>query len=414
MKQFFDILRFELKGYLKNKVFVVVTVLICLIIAISLSFPRIKDMFNIDSSAKKESTQLEKILIVDNTGENKQYLETALSAAMPNNEFVFDNKSLDEAKLLVNNDEYASVILIDNPTSFTYLVKNLGMYDVTSDIVKEIFKTNYRLNQFNNLGVSPQQSQSIFLKDIDVTTIETGQNQMNNFFYTYILMFMLYMAILIYGQLVATNVASEKSSRAMEILITSAKPTSLLFGKVIGSGLAAFIQMGSILFSAYIFFNLNKAYWANNFVINAIFNMPLYILLYCILFFVLGFFIYAFMFGAVGSMATKVEDINTSSMPITLLFIIAFLIVVMSMSSGAVDNTIMKISSFIPFTSSMAMFVRICMSVVPVYEIIISVVILILSTLFIGYISAKIYRVGVLLYGKSPKLGSLIKAMFHK
>ena len=239
-----------------------------------------------------------------------------------------------------------------------------------------------------------------------------GKDQMENFFYTYIMIFALYMVILLYGQMVATNVATEKSSRAMEVLITSAKPTSMMFGKVIASCLAGLIQLVAVFGSALVFYNLNKSYWGGNMIIDSIFNIPTELFVYMLVFFILGFLIYAFMFGAVGSTASKLEDINTSVMPITLLFIIAFIVVVTSMSSGNIDNTLMTVCSYIPFTSPMAMFTRICMSTVPLYEILISIAILIGSTVGIGVISAKIYRVGVLLYGTTPKLGAILKAVW--
>ena len=132
---------------------------------------------------------------------------------------------------------------------------------------------------------------------------------------------------------------------------------------------------------------------------------------YMLIFFVLGFLIYAFMFGAVGSTASRLEDINTSVMPITILFIAGFFIVVTSMSSGDVDGTFIKICSYVPFFSPMAMFTRIAMSTVPDYEIAISIAILVASTVGIGALSAKIYRVGVLLYGTPPKMSAIIKAI---
>jgi len=221
----------------------------------------------------------------------------------------------------------------------------------------------------------------------------------------------LYMAILLYGQMVATNVATEKSSRAMELLITSAKPASMMFGKVIASCLAGIIQLVAVFGSAYLFYNINKSTWGNNPIITSLFDMPLYLLVYMLIFFVLGFFVYAFLYGAIGSTASKVEDINTSVMPLTFLFIAAFFAVIFSMSSGNVDNMVMKVCSYIPFTSPMAMFTRIAMSTVPFYEVAISIVILILSVFGIGIISAKIYRVGVLLYGTTPKFRAIIKAV---
>lgn len=222
----------------------------------------------------------------------------------------------------------------------------------------------------------------------------------------------MYMVILLYGQMVATNVASEKSSRAMELLVTGAKPTAMMFGKVIASCLAGLIQLVCVFGSAFLFYNLNKSYWSDNMIIDSIFGIPLDLLLFMLLFFVLGFFIYAFMYGAVGSTVSKLEDINTAVMPITMLFIIAFIVVMVSMSSGNVDTPIMVICSFVPFTSPMAMFTRIAMSTVPAYEIIISVSVLIGSVVGVGVLSAKIYRVGVLLYGTSPKIGSVLKAVF--
>ena len=101
-------------------------------------------------------------------------------------------------------------------------------------------------------------------------------------------------------------------------------------------------------------------------------------------------------------------------MPITFLFIIAFMVVMFSMGEGSVDNTLMRVCSYIPFTSPMAMFTRICMSTVPWYEIAISIAILVASTVGIGVLSAKIYRVGVLLYGMPPKMSNILKAVFKK
>jgi ABC-2 type transport system permease protein len=148
--------------------------------------------------------------------------------------------------------------------------------------------------------------------------------------------------------------------------------------------------------------------------IASIFDIPVELFIYLIVFFVLGFLIYDFLYGAVGSTASKLEDINTSVMPITYLFLIAFMVVIFSMTSGSVDNTAMLVCSYIPFTSPMAMFTRICMSTVAWYEIAISIVILVGSTVGIGVLSAKIYRIGVLLYGTPPKISNIIKMVLKK
>ena len=199
----------------------------------------------------------------------------------------------------------------------------------------------------------------------------------------------------------------------MEVLITSADPTSMMFGKVLASCIAGFSQLVLIFGSAILSYNFSKDDIENS-VIASIFDIPVELFAYMIVFFILGFLIYAFMFGAVGSTASKLEDINTSVMPITFIFIAALMVVVFSMTSGTVDNTLMVICSYFPLTSSIAMFTRIAMSTVAWYEIAISIIILIASTVGIGVLSAKIYRIGVLLYGNPPKIGSLIKTVLTK
>jgi len=243
--------------------------------------------------------------------------------------------------------------------------------------------------------------------------VETlGKDQMQNFFYTYIMIFALYMVILLYGQMVAMSVATEKSSRAMELLITSAKPINMMFGKVLAACIAGLIQLLAIFGSALLFYNINKSYWGSNEIIGSIFAIPPELLGYMLVFFLLGFLIYAFLFGAISSTVSKLEDINTAVQPVTFLFVIGFLVTMLSMSSGSVDSTLMKVCSYIPFTSPMAMFTRIAMGTVAWYEIAASVAILIGSTIGIGVLSAKIYRVGVLLYGTPPKLPAIIKAVW--
>jgi ABC-2 type transport system permease protein len=225
------------------------------------------------------------------------------------------------------------------------------------------------------------------------------------------MIFALYMVILLYGQMVATNVANEKSSRAMELLITSAKPTSMMFGKVIASCMAGLLQLIAIFGTSFVCFNANKSFWDENGVVASLFDMPLHLLIFMLVFFVLGFVIYAFLFGAVGSTVSKLEDINTAVQPITLLFIAAFMVVMFSLASNKIDTPLMIICSYIPLTSPMAMFTRIAMSVVPWYEIAVSLTILVVSLIGVGVLSARIYRVGVLLYGTPPKPRALLQAI---
>ena len=411
MKQFGKILKFELKYYFKNKIFVGVTIFLALLIAAVMCFPRISASFD-NGDASDTSAQLPVMLVkVDHTTGADMVKQTFASAFTDYDVQITDEET-DSIREKISLGDAECAFVMTGPTAYTYYVDNLSMYDMNTEIANEVLQQIYQINAMISGGMNAEQATDVMNIQITSEVDSIGKDQAQNFFYTYIMIFALYMVILLYGQMVATNVATEKSSRAMEVLITSAKPTSMMFGKVIASCLAGFVQIVAVFGSALIFYNLNKSYWGDNMIVDSIFNIPPELLGFMLIFFILGFLIYAFMFGAVGSTASKLEDINTSVMPITFLFIVAFFVVMFSMSSGDIDNTIMKVCSYIPFTSPMAMFTRIAMSTVPWYEIAISIAVLIGSTVGIGVLSAKIYRVGVLLYGTPPKMSAIIKAVW--
>lgn len=409
MKQFKTILKFELLNYIKNKVFVGITIFLVAAIAVVMFFPLIAESFGSQSSEATNSKPV--MLIVNDAFDNSDMLKESFSSAFADYDVQITNDGIDSVKSLITSESAECAFVIKSDSEYDYYVNNNSLYDEKTMIADSVLQNICRVNAMVKSGVSPQDANKIMNVQIEHNTTSLGKDQTKNFFYTYIMIFALYMVILLYGQMVATNVATEKSSRAMELLITSAKPVSMMFGKVIASCIAGLIQLVAVFGSAFLFYNMNKSYWGDNFIIKSIFDMPLDLLLYMLLFFILGFFIYAFLYGAIGSTASKVEDINTSVMPLTFIFIAAFMVVMVSMSASSVDNLLMRVCSYIPFTSPMAMFTRIAMSTVPIYEIIISVVILIASVIGIGVISAKIYRVGVLLYGTPPKLGAILKAI---
>ena len=411
MKQFRKILKFELKNYAKNKAFVGVTIFLMVVIAIVMFFPRITALFESDDSSDTTADLSVMLVKADDLTQADMVRET-FAASFTDYDVQITDAEISVIKDKITSGDVECAFVMTGATSFTYYVDNLSMYDMKTEVATGVLQQIYQMNAMIGGGMTPEDAAGVMGIQITGQVENLGKNQMQNFFYTYIMIFALYMVILLYGQMVATNVATEKSSRAMEVLITSAKPTSMMFGKVIASCLAGFIQLVAVFGSALLFYNLNKSYWGDNMIIQSIFNIPPELLVYMLVFFILGFLIYAFLFGAVGSTASKLEDINTSVMPITMLFVIAFVVVMTSMGSGDVDNTLMKVCSFVPFTSPMSMFTRIAMSTVPWYEIAISIALLIGSTVGVGVLSAKIYRVGVLMYGTPPKLGNLIKAVW--
>ena len=413
MKQFGKILKFELKGYLRNKVFVGITIFLVVAIAVVMFIPNIIAAFESDDEGDVTPTDLPTMLVYAEDENLSAIVKEYFGNAFVDYNVKVAEGGVDDLKNDIISRNAECAFIMNSASSYTYYVNNLSMYDSNTAIADTVLQEVYRINAMVQNGLTPEQAGEIMSVQIESDTETLGKDQMQNFFYTYIMIFALYMVILLYGQMVATNVATEKSSRAMEVLITSAKPTSMMFGKVLASCIAGFSQLILVFGTAILLYNVNKEALTNP-LIASIFDIPIELFTYLIVFFVLGFLIYAFMFGAIGSTASKLEDINTSVMPITFLFIIAFMVVMFSMSSGSVDNTAMLVCSYIPFTSPMAMFTRICMSTVAWYEIAISIVILIGSTVGIGILSAKIYRVGVLMYGTTPKISNIIKAVWKK
>ena len=413
MKQFGKILKFELKGYMRNKVFVGITIFLVVAIAVVMFIPNIIAAFESDDEGDVTPTDLPTMLVYAEDEDLSAIVKEYFGNAFVDYNVKVAEGSVEDLKddIISGNAECAFVM--NSASSYTYYVNNLSMYDMNTEVANTVLQEVYRINAMVQNGLTPEQAGEIMSVQIESGTETLGKDQMQNFFYTYIMIFALYMVILLYGQMVATNVATEKSSRAMEVLVTSAKPTSMMFGKVLASCIAGFSQLVLVFGTAILLYNVNKEALSNP-LIASIFDIPIELFIYLIVFFVLGFLIYAFMFGAIGSTASKLEDINTSVMPITFLCIIAFMVVMFSMSSGSVDNTAMLVCSYIPFTSPMAMFTRICMSTVAWYEIAISIAILVGSTVGIGVLSAKIYRVGVLLYGMPPKFSTIMKTVFKK
>lgn len=418
MKQFWTILKFELDGYFKNKIFIGVTVFMVAALAVLIFIPNIKSLFtnqNRKTEAADTITEDAKdapvMLIYAEDTDLSQAALQAFVPAFPAYQVQISDGPVEAIKQQITDGSAECAFVMDSASSYTYYVDNLSMYDQNTVIADQVLQEVYRSTAMLKNGMTPQQISDILSVQIQSRVTALGADQMKNFFYTYIMIFALYMIIMVYGQMVANNVASEKSSRAMEVLVTSAKPTSMMFGKVLASCLTGLFQLTVIFGTALLLYRFNKASWNGNEFIDSFFNIPPYLLLYLLIFFILGFLIYAFLYGAIGSTASKMEDINTSVLPITMVFLIGFFVVVFAMSSGKVDTPLVKVFSYLPFSSPMVMFARICMSTVPLFEIVLSIAILTASVILTGILSAKIYRVGVLMYGNQPSPGRILKTI---
>ncbi|WDF50459.1 ABC transporter permease [Paenibacillus sp. KACC 21273] len=230
-----------------------------------------------------------------------------------------------------------------------------------------------------------------------------------NYILVYLLMVLFFFSLTITGNMIASEITAEKSSRVMEILISSLSPLTQMFGKIIGVFLVGLTQIAS--YGIVIAVNLSLPYYQEvlaKFDLH-VSNLSLNIVGFGLLYYVLGYFLYATLFAAIGSIVSRTEDLGQAISPITMLTLAAFYIGIFSISNS--DSLLMRISSYIPFFSPTTSIVRIGLGSMPIWEIAISIGILLVSILFFGWLSAKIYRTGVLMYGKRPSLKELRKAM---
>lgn len=411
MKQFFTIFKHELSQYFKNKIFVITTLILILAVSGFLFAPRIGEIINKSKNAESSEEKKSEVLVKSDNANLEKLLPT-IAASFPQQNVKITNDSVDEIKKQIKEQsvEFAFVLSSDLK-SYTYLANVSALQDPNLNTMDNLLKTLYSHAYLKKHGLNDTQIAEVQNPNITHTIESISEDGTKNFWYAYVMVFVLYMVIMMFGQKVAMSVVTEKTSRAMEVLITSASPVALMFGKILASSVAGIFQITAIFGSAFISYNINKSYFETNAVINTLFNFPASLVGYLLIFFLLGFLIYSFLFGAMASTVSKIEDLSSVVMLIQIIFVAGFVVSTNAMTSGDVNSELMKGLSLFPLTSPMAMFTRIAMSEVPGLEILLSVAFLILATILIGYIAAKIYRVGVLMYGTRPTLGKIIKAI---
>lgn len=409
MREFFIVLKFEFLNFVKNKAFIISTGILMAMIIIGLSFPTIRDTFFNDGK-DQEVTEEGPVEDLGDFG----YLDKSNGEldieALKKNFQVGDLKQYSSQEKLeeaVNSGKIEAGFILEGSLKYKHLIQNNEMMDFSGGMFEEALKETYRQYGFRSLNINYDEVKVLIEPEIDYEMVVLGKDSANNFLYTYILIFGLYFMIIMYGQLIASGVASEKSNRAMEVLVTSTDSKNLIFGKVIAGALAGFSQFFIVIATGIAAYNVNREAWDN--ALDFLFQIPGDVLLNFALFGILGYLFYAFIYGALGALVSRTEDISASSTPITIIFVGVFFIAITGMQNT--EGILLKIASFIPFSSFMAMFVRVSMGSVELWEVVLSLVILFLSTILIGIFASKIYRMGTLRYGNPVKLKDAIKGL---
>ena len=228
------------------------------------------------------------------------------------------------------------------------------------------------------------------------------------------------MFILMYGTMVMNGVVEEKSNRIVEVMISSVKPFDLMMGKIIGIGLVGITQLliwivliGGVLASAGTLFPQSGMEDAGSPLdVNLLLSVNWIEIVICfLLFFIGGYLIYASIFSIIGAAVDNAQDTQQFVLPVTLIFVFALYAGIYSIQNP--DGPLAFWCSLIPLTSPIVMMVRIPFGV-PIWQVLLSIAILYISIVLVVKFAAKIYRVGILMYGKKPNIKEVIKWFSYK
>ena len=412
MQQFFTVFKYEFKKIVLSKGYLISTGIMAIILAGVFFLPQlISDLklFNSDNNTP--------VALIKTDYVKSETLVQTIHAALPDYEVKLTDKSTEEAKQEVINDKAKFFIEANHDLTEVTEYSKIGFSEASTREVQSIDAIVKNLRQSDLLAeqnLAPSAIAKVLNPDVKINLETVNKNGAASVIYTFVLIYALYMAITFYGSHVMNSVVTEKTSRAMEVLATSVKPNALLFGKIISTSLAGLIQIAAIIIEAFICVKISSANNSSFPVNQIISNIPTQILIYMLIFFLLGFLIYSFLYGAFASTVSKIDELGSAVMPVQIIIIFTFFVTMSAINSGNADTPFNVFLSYFPFTAPMMMFTRAIISNVSTLEIILSILVLIISTYFIGWLSARIYRVGILMYGEKPNFIKLMGAIFKK
>lgn len=368
------------------------------------------------------------VAVVDNSG--------LIAADLKNEDglkFIKISEPVDSAKY---NEDYDAVLVLDEDIvehPENVLIFSHGSLSVQTEneirsqlesVIEDRRIDQYEISDLKTIMEDVKADVSIQTFDLD-SSDEKSTSSMVSYMLGLMMMMMLYMFILLYGQMVMTSIIEEKGNRVLEIVVSSVKPTHLMLGKILGIGSVAVTQVAiwAVLIFAFMKFGMPfvtegmAAEAATDVDLMAVMNIVsdtgfiMSLFGYLVLFLIGGYLFYSSIYAAIGS---AVDNIQDASQLQSLALAPIMLGLILSMTVVADPNsTLATWASIIPFTSPLIMMARLPFGV-PVIEIVASLVLLYASTLLMVWFSAKIYRVGIFMYGKKPTFKELIRWARYK
>ncbi len=389
----------------KSKSFVISTAVILLMVLAFTNIDRIVGFFD-----KGDTT----IGVVENSGEFYSALEKQLDSSGSELKLEAYN-SESEVKKAEEEGELEGYLLLEEQDGIpvgTYKAQSIANSNESTEIQNALqqIQTSILTKQVN---ITDEQLAAIY-KPVTFTVVplndqaksEEELNQARGL--VYVMIFVIYFSVVVYAGMIANEVAIEKSSRVMEILISSVSPIQQMFAKITGIALLTLTQLAIFVLVGYLSFK-NSGGMGEVFEAFGFDNMKTKTIVYAVIFTLLGYLLYATMAAFLGSLVSKIEDLQQMIMPMTMLVILAFMLAMIGL--GNPEATFIKVSSYVPFFTPMLMFMRIGMLEISTIEIAISIGILLVTIGLLAYFGAKVYKGGVLLYGNSSSFKDIKKAL---
>lgn len=416
MSKIMTIIKREYKESVYKKSFIITTLLTPLLMLALVFIPSLLIRMDVESSYN--------LALVDHSGlfvhELPKKLDLKLSNGQPKFQFpvVADQQTAfetqkEELRLRVDSAELDGFIfipaqVIDTP-QVEFYARNVGDFDLNQQIKNAIddILIDYRIHQS---GIDPK-TINLLTRATEMKTfkLKKGEEEQESgfiqeYFSTFAMVFILYMTIIIYGVSIMRGVLQEKNSRVIEILLSSANSFQLMVGKILGLGSVGLTQylIWSFLAVGLLLFGTSMAALPSGLT-----TISPYVFIYFVLFFLLGYFLFACIYAGIGALANTDQEAQQMSMPVVFLIIIPIL--VMTFITKNPDSPTSVILSLIPFFSPILMFARVNISAPPFWQVWGSILLLILTILLFMWISAKIYRVGMLMHGKRPTLPEIVR-----
>jgi ABC-2 type transport system permease protein len=318
-------------------------------------------------------------------------------------------------------ESFDGVLVLTDSTLLTgkadYLGTNTSSFEAMGQIQGTISKVLAQ-TRLARSGLDPALvASAIKPADLNATKVSdgkaTGQSGAASFAIAYFMAFILYISVVLYGQQTMTSVIEEKTSRIMEVLASSMRPFQMLLGKVLGVGLTGLLQM-AIWGGTYYLVTSQRGRLAGLFGLSAdamqalpIPAMPTDLLIVFLAYFTLGFLLFGALYAAIGSICNTVQETQQYAVVVTMTLMLSFFSVfaVMKDPTGGLGVTL----SFVPFFSQLVMPVRWSLAAVSPVELAASLALGVATLFAVTWIAGRIYRTGILMYGKKPSFGEVFR-----